>query len=163
MLWRRQPERRTKAQVADLPPFHRPSDQGSGHKTGCERREQGQDGMPLDPLSGISQDFFSSISALLGGTPTTPILSRIASAIAPVAREACVADSAMNSDFLPTAFSDMAVLLRTLERRCRTSSIPRRPSTCRSILELCQLPSLMRGSAIRETTCVLRFAPLKTQ
>jgi hypothetical protein len=25
--------------------------------------------MPLDPLSGISQDFFSSISTLLRGTP----------------------------------------------------------------------------------------------
>jgi hypothetical protein len=69
MLWRPQPERRIKAQVADLPSFHRPSDQGSGYKTGCERCGHGPDGMPLDPLSGISQDFFSSIPALLGGTP----------------------------------------------------------------------------------------------
>jgi hypothetical protein len=69
MLSRRQPERRIKTQVADLPSFHCPSDQGSGYKTGCERRGHGQDGMPLDPLSGISQNFFSSISALLGGPP----------------------------------------------------------------------------------------------
>jgi hypothetical protein len=53
----------------DLPSFHHPADQCSGGDSYRKSRRNSQQGMPLEALSCVIQEFFGCIAALFCGTP----------------------------------------------------------------------------------------------
>jgi hypothetical protein len=74
-----------------LSPAHHPANEPANDKAHRERRRRRLDGVPLDSLCCVLDDFFRDIAAVFYGTSTP---SSIASAIADVARESLWIDSA---------------------------------------------------------------------